>query len=727
MDVDDDNPINVQEMSENIVGSTTFDGYKLSILEISAWAWENQDGWLTEEYVADYENILLEVADMRARQRSRHLKEWIRGKLASAGTHPIIVVENLTPERFMEYLDSLRNQRTGARLGKSQYGNKRAALHHLFRCHEGLDGYPAGFEDRLSNLMRGFTRVLTQRDQDDGAGDISEGKDAMSVDLYFAICRWFLEKGTMEGVWCHCFIVLTWNLMCRVNNTTRICVNHMTWYQDCLRIHFKQQKGDQLGLTARYPRHLYANPGNPMVSPIFALGLYFLSFGVPLLPTSKLFPGRNQYKRFGRLLKDTLEDHLEEVRAFGFEVSDIGTHSIRKGATTYLSSQPGGPAPASICIRAGWTLGGVKDVYIKYEQSGDMFCGRSLSMMPLLQPQFGAAPPSFKHGGLTPARIRAITEAIYPALSNTGLWGAVTKFALSSLIFHQSEVEGWPVDHYVRTNCQLFRSAELLAELSPLVHVQYPWDTVTANDPPPMVGTGIPPHVAILQELRTMGEASNKFIKDFSRMVHEVLDERAVEVGGMSGPALARAIQDGTREIRDNMERMALRVGVPLVATPGQGPVIPPQARHTWMLHLYGGTFHVLPQQWRFPSCTPIQVWVQWLLGDTVNEVPPLKMLTGSDVVHLDGIPLPAGSRRRLARKTLCDLRFVMNVIERNVRRNGRWTDEHTLESVNGMFQTVATLFVLADDHTRHRRRTEHLKWQTFVPNLRRLHRQVGR
>jgi hypothetical protein len=40
-----------------------------------------------------------------------------------------------------------------------------------------------------------------------------------------------------------------------------------------------------------------------------------------------------------------------------------------------------------------------------------------------------------------------------------------------------------------------------------------------------MVGTGIPPHVAILQELRTMGEASNKFIKDFSRMVHEILDE----------------------------------------------------------------------------------------------------------------------------------------------------------------------------------------------------------
>jgi hypothetical protein len=85
------------------------------------------------------------------------------------------------------------------------------------------------------------------------------------------------------------------------------------------------------------------------------------------------------------------------------------------------------------------------------EESGNMFCGCSLSMMPLLQPIFGAGPPSFKQGGLTPARIQAITEAIYPALNNTGLCGAVTKFALSLLIFHRNEVERWPVEHYIKT------------------------------------------------------------------------------------------------------------------------------------------------------------------------------------------------------------------------------------------------------------------------------------
>jgi hypothetical protein len=58
--------------------------------------------------------------------------------------------------------------------------------------------------------------------------------------------------------------------------------------------------------------------------------------------------GRNQYKLFGQLLKEMLIEHMDEVSAFGYEVSDLGTHSIRKGATTALHlplyvSELGGP------------------------------------------------------------------------------------------------------------------------------------------------------------------------------------------------------------------------------------------------------------------------------------------------------------------------------------------------------------------------------------------------
>jgi hypothetical protein len=121
----------------------------------------------------------------------------------------------------------------------------------------------------------------------------------------------------------------------------------------------------------------------------------------------------------------------------------------------------------------------------------------------------------------------------------------------------------------------------------------------------------------------------------------------------------------------------------------------------------------------------PLQLWIHWLLDDTVNKVPPLRMLNGLDVAHLDALPLAVGTRRRRARKIPCDPQFLMNVAEQMVRLNGRWTEEHTLESVNGMFQTVANHFILEADGARHMQRGVHLKWQTFIPNFGWLHQQA--
>jgi hypothetical protein len=54
--------------------------------------------------------------------------------------------------------------------------------------------------------------------------------------------------------------------------------------------------------------------------------------------------------------------------------------------------------------------------------------------------------------------------------------------------------------------------------------------------------------------------------------LHTILDERAAaEVGGVSGPALARAIRDGTSDPRNEMVVMALRAAGLGGAPPGHG------------------------------------------------------------------------------------------------------------------------------------------------------------
>ena len=119
-------------------------------------------------------------------------------------------------------------------LSKSAYGQICAAVFHLFRVHNRV-GFSESFRKELGNLFRGFFRQLTQqRPQQEavgeplqtgqGAGAVvvnpaprrrrinKEGKDPMSVDLYEKLCGWLLDWNTNDGVFGHCFLVLTWNL-----------------------------------------------------------------------------------------------------------------------------------------------------------------------------------------------------------------------------------------------------------------------------------------------------------------------------------------------------------------------------------------------------------------------------------------------------------------------------------------------------------------------------------
>ena len=126
-------------------------------------------------------------------------------------------------------------------------------------------------------------------------------------------------------------------------------------------------KMDQTGDNAKYSHHLYSNPCCPLICPVLALAFYFsCCCNLPQTGQSWLFLGQDQYQQFSEMLSHLIWDHKAEVSELGVNSKMIGTHSIRKGAVTYMSSLPGGPSILSVCIHAGWTMGTVKDVYMQY-------------------------------------------------------------------------------------------------------------------------------------------------------------------------------------------------------------------------------------------------------------------------------------------------------------------------------------------------------------------------
>ena len=168
----------------------------------------------------------------------------------------------------------------------------------------------------------------------------------MSVDLYKKLCGWLLDWNTNDGVFGHCFLVLTWNLSCCAHNTANIWLCEIEWGStfDAFEIYFAHMKTDQTGDKAKYSRHVYANPFCPLICPVLSLAFYFsCCCNLPQTGESWLFPGQDQYQRFSEMLSCLIHDHEAEVSELGVNPQMIGMHSMRKGAVTYMSSLPGCP------------------------------------------------------------------------------------------------------------------------------------------------------------------------------------------------------------------------------------------------------------------------------------------------------------------------------------------------------------------------------------------------
>ncbi len=171
--------------------------------------------------------------------------------------------------------------------------------------------------------------------------------------------------------------------MCRAENLLNINWLHMDWKNDALRIYFKKMKNDQDGSRCKEPRSLYANPVKPEVCCILSLGIYLLCFS-PTKIDQLVFDGDSQSARYGTLLKIFLTKHASMLRERGFAPSDFGTHSIRKGASTFVTSgTTDAPSQASVNLRGGWTMTSVENTYFRFEKAGDQFVGRTVSGLPI--------------------------------------------------------------------------------------------------------------------------------------------------------------------------------------------------------------------------------------------------------------------------------------------------------------------------------------------------------
>jgi len=289
------------------------------------------------------------------------------------------VLSELTFAHFSAFLSTRtrtrgKNKGQPNSLGIASFDQAKSALVHLFR----MSKYKMleQMSDKLKMFMKGLKRHVASKKMESGDSQIV-GKRKMDFKVYEKMCEQFLKEEGEEFLFARCFLTLEWNLMARSESIVTANFFHITWEDDSLVFRFAKSKTDQTGRNTNQVWHVYATPDKPATCPILALATYV--FSDPGLTnicgesfnmdddvgSSRLFPGGDQYGRFMACLHRVIENNLEEFLLLGIKPGDLGSHSARKGASSFASAgSTVSPPMVSICLRAMWSMGPVKERYL---------------------------------------------------------------------------------------------------------------------------------------------------------------------------------------------------------------------------------------------------------------------------------------------------------------------------------------------------------------------------
>jgi len=157
---------------------------------------------------------------------------------------PIANWEALEVDDIRRWLIQLCPSNSARTLSKATYSSARSAIYHLYRMFGRVQ--PASFDNALETFFKGMKRQIAEQ-QSRGERPIKEGKDALTFGLYVEICKRLLLSGKPEDIFAHCYMVLSWNLICRASSTSTIQLHHLGWSGDALTILFAHLKNDRPG------------------------------------------------------------------------------------------------------------------------------------------------------------------------------------------------------------------------------------------------------------------------------------------------------------------------------------------------------------------------------------------------------------------------------------------------------------------------------------------------
>lgn len=169
-----------------------------------------------------------------------------------------------------EGLETARLREGG--VGYGSVASYRSALQNGLKKHRPRLRLSEDEEEELGEVLKTLKKLDARRRKEQGGGARRNGKSPLPQPVYRELLLYFLRDNADATCWSHLYLCLTWNLMCRADNTDHLAVADLGWENDSLTVRFAMTKTDQAGTKGDLDRHVYANPLDPVLCPIHCAG-----------------------------------------------------------------------------------------------------------------------------------------------------------------------------------------------------------------------------------------------------------------------------------------------------------------------------------------------------------------------------------------------------------------------------------------------------------------------
>ena len=391
--------------------------------------------------------------------------------------------------------------------------------------------------------------------------------------------------------------------MGRSNTVFNLLWNNFGWDGDSLTILYEKGKTNQEGEN-RVPRHIYANPYDPAICPILALGLKVCSEESSNSENFEVFPAETADSSFANWFKKVLTLLSEdELTLIDVPIDRLASHSLRKGGATFVFGVTDGPDSDSVKLRMERKLGGSDDRYIFRRAGSDKYVGRTACGLDANSFKFSVLPPHFK-----------VHTNVYDVIPQSFLnrssysFKATFPYLVASVIYHWD----WLIENLPKTHP--FFSSVIYTRNYKRIWGHLIVTGFFENEETGMRSSGLPQLTHVLCDNKSLREEM-RGLPD--AVVSKISSAHNVQV--YNTDLIDR--QFGHRF--DNIETF---IANNLARSPVAGGF---EHANSFRTFAWGGQFHAFPEKFKIPCESAVKIWQLWLFGDENCVNTPYRMLRG--------------------------------------------------------------------------------------------------